>query len=83
MFLQTMNLVIILNPTFKFFLVLDAFHTFFIEVGINWKKVFHIFLLTLFLFSSTIMLFKLLTRALDIAANAQQITSTEYKAPKK
>lgn len=81
-FLQVMAFIIILNPALKFFLVLDAFHTFFIDTGIDWKKALQIFVFILLLFSSTITLFKLLTRALDIAAHAQQTTSTEYKAPK-
>lgn len=78
---QVFLFLIILNPTLKFFLVLNAFHIFFIDTGIDWKKFFQTVAFVVFMAISAVVLFKLLTRALDISVNAQQAVSTVYQSP--
>ena len=77
-FLQVMIFTFVLNPALHFFLLLDDLRTFCIDSGINWKKVEAIAFVIFFAISS-VFLFKLFIRALDVEADAQEIVLIEYK----
>lgn len=67
-------------PAIKMLLVLDAFHTFFIAVGVDSKKCFQVMALAVFFFISAVVFYALFIRALDIEANAQDMVLIQYKA---
>lgn len=70
---------IVVNPTIKTLLVIQAFRTFFNDLGINWKKCFQVFAIAAFFAISAVVFFKLFIRALDIEAEAQEMVMIEYQ----
>ncbi len=69
----------IVSPAIKIYLVIKALNVFFVEVGINWKKVLQVLLIGLFFAISAVVFFKLFIRALDIEANAQEMVLAQYQ----